>query len=73
MRHELREGERGWVATLSVIAVPAICCALPLLVAALVATGAGPWLALHGHVLAVGVVAVSAGLVTALLVRVSRS
>lgn len=43
------------------LALPAICCGLPLLVGALVASGAAGWLSLHGY-LAGGAVAGTAAI-----------
>jgi len=40
---------KGWLATPVIAIIAAVCCASPLLLAALAATGAGAWLAAHGN------------------------
>ncbi len=57
-------GSQGWWASATLVVLPVLCCGLPLLVAALVATGAGTWLAAHGYMVAAPVL----GLATAFLV-----
>lgn len=54
-------GRQGWIGTLALVALPVICCGLPLLVAALVATGAGAWLLAYGSLLAVPVLGLGDG------------
>src|SRR5712692_2432749 len=50
--------------TLAMVALPVLCCGLPLLVIALLTTGAGAWLAGHGLLLAIPAVSLAtAGLV----------
>jgi len=41
----------GWLATPVIAILAVICCAAPLLLGALAATGAGAWLAAHGYAL----------------------
>ena len=65
-------GGIGWLGTLALVAVPVVCCGLPLLVAALIATGAGAWLAVHGYLLAIPSVALAAALLAARYVRGTR-
>ncbi len=57
-----RPGEMSWLGTLALVALPVLCCGLPLLALALVATGAGAWLAAHGSLLAIPAVVLAAGL-----------
>ena len=58
-----RAAEReGWMGTLALVALPVLCCGLPLLAAALVSTGAGAWLVAHGSLLAVPVLGLAVGL-----------
>ena len=52
----------GWLGTLALVALPALCCGVPLLAAALVASGAGAWLAAHGSLLAIPAVVLAAAL-----------
>lgn len=52
----------GWLGMLALAALPILCCGLPLLAVALVATGAGAWLAAHGSLLAIPAVVVAAAL-----------
>lgn len=54
-----RHGDPGWLAALALVALPALCCAGPVLVAALVASSAGAWLAGHGSLLALPAAAVA--------------
>lgn len=65
-------GGIGWLGTLALVAVPVVCCGLPLLVAGLIATGAGAWLAVHGYLLAIPAVALAAGLLAARYIRGTR-
>ncbi len=57
-----RFGRTGWIGTAALVALPVLCCTLPLLVTVLVTTGAGAWLATHGSLLAVPVLGLGAGL-----------
>lgn len=52
----------GWLGTAALVALPALCCGLPLLAAALVASGAGAWLATHGSLLAIPAVVLALAL-----------
>jgi hypothetical protein len=51
-------------AGVSVVSVSIVCCGLPLLLAGLVATGAGAWLLTRGSLLAVALLVAAAGLVS---------
>lgn len=42
----------AWLAAPAVAVLAVACCAGPLLIAGLLATGAGAWLAAHGHAIA---------------------
>ncbi len=46
-----RRGLDGWLATPVIAIIAVVCCAGPLLLGALAATGAGAWLATHGYTL----------------------
>ena len=60
--HPVTGGHEGWLGTAALVALPVLCCGVPLLVAALVATGAGAWLAGHGSLLAIPAVVLAAAL-----------
>ena len=45
----------GWLAGAALVALPLLCCGLPLLIGALLTTGAGSWLAAHGSWLGIPV------------------
>ena len=49
--HDRAAGLRGWLATPAIAIIAVVCCAGPLLLGALAATGAGAWLAAHGYTL----------------------
>lgn len=55
-------GDRSTLAALGITALAVLCCGLPLLAAAVVASGAGSWLAARGSLLALPVLGVAAGL-----------
>lgn len=55
-------GEMGWIGGLALVALPVLCCGLPLLAIALIATGAGGWLFAHGSLLAVPALGLAVGL-----------
>lgn len=59
-----RTDDAGWVGTVALVALPVICCGLPLLVAGLLATGAGAWLATNGSLLAIPAVVLAAALLS---------
>ena len=42
-------GLEGWLATPAIAILVVVCCAGPLLLASLAATGTGAWLAAHGY------------------------
>lgn len=65
-----RADDTGWVGTAVLIALPVICCGLPLLVVALLATGAGAWLAANGSLLAIPAAVVAAGLLAVRYLRI---
>jgi hypothetical protein len=66
-------GPETWLAAPAVAILAVVCCAGPLLVAALAATGAGAWLAAHGYTVAAGaVIVVVAVLVWWIRARLSR-
>ena len=44
-----KSGLDGWLATPAIAILVVVCCAGPLLLASLAATGAGAWLAAHGY------------------------
>lgn len=69
----LRADDPGWAGSLALVALPAICCGLPLLVVALLATGAGAWLAANGSLLAIAAMVLAVGLLSARYVRTRRS
>ncbi len=48
-----RADEAGWLGPLALVALPAICCGLPLMIVALLASGAGAWLAANRSLLAI--------------------
>lgn len=54
-----RDEPKGWLVTAALVALPVLCCGLPLLAVALLATGAGAWLLAYGSLLAVPVLAVA--------------
>ena len=56
------QGRESWIGTLALFALPALCCGLPLLIIALISTGAGAWLFTHGSLLAVPALGLAAGL-----------
>lgn len=64
-----RADDHGWVGTAVLIALPVICCGLPLLVVALLATGAGAWLTANGSLLAVPAVVLAAALLSVRYLR----
>jgi len=68
-----RADDPGWVGTVALVALPVICCGLPLLVAGLVATGAGAWLATNGSLLAIPAVVLAAGLLWVRNLRMRNS
>ena len=49
--HDRAPGLKGWLATPVIAIIAVVCCAGPLLLGALAATGAGAWLAAHGYTL----------------------
>jgi cytochrome c biogenesis protein CcdA len=55
-------GREGWFATPVIAVIAVVCCAGPLLLGALAATGAGAWLAMHGYSLGAGALVVLAAL-----------
>ncbi len=64
-----RFGRKEWVGTAALVALPVLCCTLPLLVTVMVTTGAGAWLAAHGSLLAVPVLGLGAGILAWRLVK----
>jgi len=63
----------GWWAAPAAAILVVVCCAGPLVLGALVASGAGGWLAAHGFVLgAVAVMVVTAALTVGAWIRVRR-
>jgi hypothetical protein len=48
-----RTDEAGWLGPLALVALPAICCGLLLMIVALLASGAGAWLAANRSLLAI--------------------
>lgn len=68
-----RADDPGWLGTVALVALPVICCGLPLLVVALLATGAGAWLAANGSLLAIAAVVLAVGLLSASYVRMRNS
>ena len=66
-------GTRGWLATPAVAILAVVCCAGPLLLGALAATGAGAWLGAHGFTLgAAALIALAALVVWRINARMSR-
>ena len=66
-------GTRGWLATPAVAILAVVCCAGPLLLGALAATGAGAWLGAHGYTLgAAGLIVLAALLAWRINARMSR-
>lgn len=69
-------GGDGWLAAVAapgLVLLAVVCCAGPLLAAALLATGAGTWLAANGYLLgALTLFAIAAGVVWLLLARISQ-
>ena len=55
-------GLKGWLATPVIAIIAVVCCAGPLLLGALAATGAGAWLAAQGYALGAATLAVLAAL-----------
>lgn len=62
----------GWFAAPLIAIVAVVCCAGPLLLAALVASGAGAWLLAHGYVIGAAVLALAAMLAWVIRARLSR-
>ena len=63
----------AWLAAPVVAILAVVCCAGPLLFAALVATGAGAWLAAHGYTLgAVALIVLALVLAWGMRTRMSR-
>jgi len=60
--HDRAHGLGGWLATPVIAIIAVVCCAGPLLLGALAATGAGAWLAAHGYTLGTAVLVVLAAL-----------
>lgn len=69
-------GRAGWLASVAapgLMLLAVVCCAGPLLLAALIATGAGTWLAANGYLLgALAVFAVASGVAWRLLARIGH-
>jgi hypothetical protein len=66
-------GLKGWLATPVIAIIAVVCCAGPLLLGALAATGAGAWLAAHGYTLgAAALIVLAALLAWRISARVSR-
>ena len=55
-------GLERWLATPVIAIIAVVCCAGPLLLGALAATGAGAWLAAHGYTLGAAALVVLAAL-----------
>jgi len=55
-------GLKGWLATPMIAIFAVVCCAGPLLLGTLAATGAGAWLAAHGYSLGAAALVVLAAL-----------
>ena len=60
--HDHAPGAKGWLATPVIAIIAVVCCAGPLLLGALAATGAGAWLAAHGYTLGAAALVVLAAL-----------
>lgn len=66
-------GLESWLATPAIVILVVACCAAPLLIGALVATGAVAWLAAHGYAIgAAALLVVAAVLAWRIRVRLSR-
>ena len=66
-------GVEGWLATPAIVILVLVCCAGPLLLGALVAAGAGAWLAAHGYAVgAAALLGVAAVIAWRIRVRISR-
>ena len=66
-------GTRGWLATPAVAILAVVCCAGPLLLGALAATGAGAWLGAHAYTIgAAALIALAALLAWRISARTSR-
>ncbi|GAC1476385.1 MAG: hypothetical protein PVS3B2_20630 [Candidatus Dormibacteraceae bacterium] len=55
-------GLKGWLATPVIAIIAVACCAGPLILGALAATGVGAWLAAHGYTLGAAALVVLAAL-----------
>ena len=68
-----KAGVEGWLATPAIVILVVVCCAGPLLIGALLATGAAAWLAAHGYAIgAAALLVVAALLAWRIRVRLSR-
>jgi hypothetical protein len=60
-------GHEGWLATPVIAIIAVVCCAGPLLLAAMAATGAGAWLAARGYTIGAAALVVLAALIVWLI------
>ena len=70
---DVRSGLEGRLATPGIVTLLVVCCAGPLLLGVLAASGAGAWLVTHGYAIGgAGVLVVAGILAWRIRVRVSR-
>ena len=66
-------GTMGWLATPAIAILAVVCCAGPLLLGALAATGTGAWLGAHGYTLGgAALIVIAAVLAWRIRARMSR-